>query len=1219
MNEIDKTLERERGIGLIAISNKTAIIPHAVRPPVIDGILDDEVWSRSNLMDDFRTAFFHKVDPAGPEYRVAYDKTALYIGGNISREDAALLTRIEFIICTTAPGDRYYVADLPINKNVMLTNWSPHNHLDGKVQRQRVDVPAFPYETAIDESVGRLYVEAAIPLTAFGDCSVAPGDEWRINIVHIYPIGTKPLVSWVPIRTCCYVKDARAPDLYADIVNEGRWGGMFFDRLPQGHLIRPERWNMQYVGFTEKRVTMQMKPDYAHARYELEWTDPAGARRLLDHSATLTRDERPLLSFHHPEPRLNGLYELRILTYDQDPAGGYLAVFTFDRTDLIEAGEAIFVPKACKPLVQVEWARASEEVNRLLELIPPQSGMTEVGLPEKPELQPVMGLYDLSMDGRQLVAKATGTLYPNEKYPETKVVTVLSRTGKPLNFPYYEDADGNRYFLSARLWFGQIHRVMDAIGALGKTDPLGAARLLYRFAQVQDGYVPETSRVEFSSPFSFTSGPPYFVISGIWSNWYYVHLMRIEPLLHAFRQVKKTNALSLLSGEAGEDVGKAIIEQLFVPSLEFALTFPVEYGNMDPDSWRVLIAAGIVLEKPDYIHLAVERISRFMRTQFMADGFWREIALSYHIQVYTNIRKALDMLHGYSDPPGYVSARSGKRFDQLDLSLAFPILDRISRLNDALTYPNGKQLPLQDTWPSQTGRPYKEPCSLLLPSAGIGRLAIGNGSEQTQLYLMFTPKHGHDHRDPLNITFYAKGQELLPDLGYTYTNYQQFSVSTIGHNTVVVNGRDSATPTENRDGGRIERFVAEGGVFQAMRASQRSAYPEIDRYDRELWLVPLDGGDDGDGYVLDFFRVSGGFRHEYTLQGDANHDASFETSSPLSEYGPHLLPKGVKVRKPSNYHDFGNAEGHYPGYMYIRNVKHTELRGNRFMVKLVTRGSSGERKAQLKMTGLPEDGNGHLYLGRSPSLRSTRLYGGGGGGPHDNNLEAEKYEMPKLVFRREAEEGRNLRSTFVTLLEPYGAMQHPRIEAFDKLLPDAAPEGALAVRIVYGETIDIVMSNPLYPTQPLVIGDLILQGEMGLIRMRNGTICEMMLVGGTRLQKGKRQLSGSGPATGHIHGTLSRTRGDDLDALITDTPVPTTAIGKYVIVTHPDCCASGYKIGDVRWLRGQTLLVLAEHDPGFRILEDGTSVQTHFPGKRWRGAHSFTIANIEVSRTDEKL
>ncbi|MDF2663954.1 MAG: Heparinase II/III-like protein, partial [Paenibacillus sp.] len=98
----------------------------------------------------------------------------------------------------------------------------------------------------------------------------------------------------------------------------------------------------------------------------------------------------------------------------------------------------------------------------------------------------------------------------------------------------------------------------------------------------------------------------------------------------------------------------------------------------------------------------------------------------------------------------------------------YPAIGMSVRNNNLLVYPDGKLLPLQDAWASDmAGSPLLDAGPLLMPAAGIARLAGGTGADQTQVWLQFEPKYGHNHYGPLQLNLYAAGQELLPDLGYT--------------------------------------------------------------------------------------------------------------------------------------------------------------------------------------------------------------------------------------------------------------------------------------------------------------------------------------------------------------------------------------------------------------------------------------------------------------------
>jgi len=1197
-----------------ADAGKWGIAPETALPPVVDGVMDESFWPQAASLGDFRTTYYNQPVSDSPDYRIAYDETNLYIGGSFTQQEGESLAGITLLFRTPSAPEAYFTATIPVDSASLLNpvNWSPGESKVIDLQQNTLALSSYVLEE--DEVSGDVTVEAAIPLSGFNLPGVlSAGDEWGVNIVHVHNNNTRPMISWMPIRTASYGDTALEPggkvDLLANVADQGRFGSLIFGQLPGGEAPWTlSGWELDYVSFTEKQLSFELGGVLppAQAQYSLSWIEPDGAVHELAQVQVTTEGGTSTIAFSHPAALLEGQYQLRISAYDQTPGDGGLAIVSFDRHSLIEAGNAMYVP-ASSGGTAVGSAPPSPQVQALLDLIPEQSGLIEVGLPEKPNLRPAQGMYTLSVDGQSLIAADTGTIYPNAVYPETEELTVMNRKGEPMTYPYYEDTEGKKYFLSAKLWYEQGVRAIAQTNALAQSDPLGAARALYKFAESFDGYVPMTNRGQNSYPTSPSSGPPYNMFSGNWNIWYINDLRSMKPLLSAYVKVKKTNAFEVLEQELGVDVERRIVEEMFIPTIDFALSMPVLYTNVDPYVWEGLIAAGKALDRPDYVHLAVEWMRDFIGYSFLADGFWKETALSYHSQINYFFWLVLNELQGYTDPQGYVSPRTGERFDNLDLNNAFPILQRLPEIVRELVYPDGRMLPLQDTWAQQTGTPYPDAGPLLLPSTGIGRLTLGEGATQSQLYMMFTPKNGHHHFDPLNLTLFAEGQELLPDLGYTYTNYAQFTLSTIAHNTVVVNGKNMPFNGATKEGGRIERFVPDGDLFRTMRASDPGAYAETSEYSREPWFIPFGDGDGSKGYVLDLFRVSGGSRHEYTLQGDANRDALFQTDMELEDYGPYLLPPGTQVQLPENYYDFGSAEGEYPGYIYVRDVKKAELAGDQFQTTLLTLDSGGREQAKLSITGLLEAGNNELFLGRSPSLRSTRL--NGSGAAFDNNEEAEKYDMPKLVLRRS---GTNLNSTFVTALEPYRGSDGPRIETIERLTPDQAPDGAVAVKVTYGGTSDIILSNPRHPEQPLVVGDMVLRGEFGMIRLTDGTVEKMELAGGTLLKKGAQALTGTGLIEGEISDTLRLNGGDETDALVTETEVPAAMAGRYVVVTHPDGSTSGFKLGDIREAQGKTILELADFDPGLQFYDDGSSGQPYYPAKRWNGTHTFAIADREA-------
>ncbi|MDF2661745.1 MAG: Heparinase II/III-like protein [Paenibacillus sp.] len=1228
-------------------TDKWAIVPPAGQAPSIDGNRDDPVWNGAAVLGDFRTAYYARPLSRAVEYRAVYDKDYLYIGGRIARSEADTLSHIEVIVRPAGRDDGFYVARIPVAANApvaLSTIWNPSPDVTNlSADTGKRMIRSFRYAVSGQESGGSgagptpdrgpaasdpLVVETAIPFSELLPAGgrAAEGDEWQLNIVHVHHLYTQPLSSWVPVRQSDHWhQNGTTANLRVSLVDQDRLGSIFLGRLPDrlaagtGSFAawRPEDALLMDNGFTAKQLRFTWKETKLSASdVQLYWKEPGGSWQQLNDADVSRKGSAYSVDFRHPAPKKSGLYHLQLVLAPA-ASSGRTTVLTFDRDMLTASGDAKYAASApangaakdslAEP---VPWSEPSAEVQRIKALIPPQPGFIFVGLPEMPELYPGGGLYQLSADGLKLTAPRTGTVYPNDRFKEDKELVLTNAKGETVSIPYYEDASGKRYFITAHLWYLQKSRAISQTAALVRTDPLGAARLLYEFAKAYEGYNPTVDRVAGNLHANLSadkrSGPPYAYWGGIWDRWWYNDLTQFTPLIKAYGQLKRTNAFALLNEEAGEDVEKRIVQGLIVPSADFVLTYPDYLGNMSFQPWKGLIDVGKALGEPDYIHRVVELIESLVTQMFLSDGYWQEVTPSYHLQTVNGLKQVADQLKGWSDPPGYVSPRTGIRFDNLDMEQQFPIIRRAVENGNRLVYPDGNVLPVTDTWASgKPANPIINGGSFLLPAAKIGRLTGGAGPGQTQLYMGFQPKYGHAHLDPLNLSLYAQGQELLPDLGYTHnTFYRWFALSTMGHNTVVVDSANMVNSAQAKQGGNVEAFVTEGGLFQAMRADYASAYGVTEAYSREPWFVPFADGSGEQGYVLDLFRVKGGSRHEYTLQGDANRDAEFATGMPLTDYGPYLLPPGTKVELPVSNSDSGSAEGFYPGYIYVRDVKQAQLDGDQYAVTLVTE-RNGTPQSKLNIFGLLEPGDNELYLGRSPSLRSIRMLGSS----KDNNDEAVKYTMPKLVLRRE---GVNLSSTFTTVMEPYSD-RAARIESVERLPLNGAPEGAVAVRVTYGDSTDILLSNPNHPEQPLTTGDVTMVGEMGLIRLTGGEVRDMSLAGGTLLQKGDRKVTGPGAVSGTIRDIWRKAKGDPSDAFVTDQDVPEQAKGRYILIRHPDGSKSGFKIGDVRRQDGKTLIVPAEHDPGFEMAEDGSSRQMFYPGQSWTGpgTHTFALPNIE--------
>ncbi len=1171
--------------------DRWAVVPEIRVPIKIDGLLDEEVWERAANLGDFISIYYGDEAEAPTSVKLLYDKENLYIGLICKYPEAGGPQSgegVDVIISPDTYSQTYHHFWLGIFNYCMeiATALEPGKESSGQVVT----------ETHLADDFW--YAEMAIPFTILGEEGVQPGHEWRINLIRDR-VNYVPITSWVRLRQS---QHPEAPGGNARLnngkrfVDEGRLGIICFGEELEEPWY-PEDPLLEYKGYNQKVLSFTWE-DMGDIKVKLEWRTPSGARVAIDDFKVSQNSHKLQVDFVHPKPYEKGLYGLDV--HIQGGERKRLARIAFDDASMIEAGvkaqsHLTGLPEGKKG---VSLVTPSSYVQELIDLIPDKTGLRECGIPDRPELRPGNLFTWNPSDPWKLSSSHTSLTYPNDKYPQDQVLKVRNPLGEVVEYPYYRAPNGKRYFLDACLWYHQRYHVIKEVTGVAERDPLGAARILYRFAQVYPGY---SSVVDHSTRGHYPIeevGPPYPYWGGLWdSAWFYWDSVRVASLAEAFRQVKTTDAFQKLSEEVGEDVEYKVEYGMIRPSVEYLRTYPTYTGNMGPTMWRGLIDIGKALNEPDYIHEVVQSVKTFLDTQFLFDGSWKEVTVSYHRQSIGGLSSTLDQLYGWSDPEGYVSPRTGMRFEKLDMAKDFPIIKRATEFSRYMAYPDGKYLPIQDTWAYQTtSNPIPGP--VLMPAAGIARLSRGAGREESQVYLTFVPKYGigHHHRDPLYLLLFAEGQELLPDIGYTYTNYRTWANSTLGHNTVAVDGKSMTTSGIAADGGNIQVFAPVDGTVQVMQASQETAYPVVDEYSREVWSIGISSKK---GYVVDIFRVSGGSRHEYTLQGDANNSATYETDMSLEDYGPYLLPPGTQVVMPRSDTAVANTGGHYHAYAHVQDVKKAQIEDGRFHLTFVTEGGS---KAKLKITGFLE--SGEVFLGKSPALTGIRVL------KKDTNDLIDDYHMPKLVLRRE---GQDLRSTFVTVLEPYvdGFFKKgPTIERIEELKPNKSREGDVALVISWGNTKDFILSSS-NPQEPLVVGDMVLNGKMGFIRTEKGRVKGMYLIGGTSLKIGDVELTSQGPAHGKILKVLRQEAGDKYDGLLTDTKVDQGFKGKYIVVTHPDGKTHGYEIKDIKE-EGMGSLVILSMDPGFSFDSETTSSMKFLPFTQWRGEHTFRIENIEV-------
>ncbi|MCC6424778.1 MAG: heparinase II/III family protein [Phycisphaerales bacterium] len=161
----------------------------------------------------------------------------------------------------------------------------------------------------------------------------------------------------------------------------------------------------------------------------------------------------------------------------------------------------------------------------------------------------------------------------------------------------------------------------------------------------------------------------------------------------------------------------------------------------------------------------------------------------------------------------------------------------------------------------------------ILDGYGVAILDSGEGENRRALTLNYTNFLGHRQCDPLMIEIFARGLNVLPDLGYpaSWQYFHQWDGNSLAHNTVTV---DETQPTMQPNAGWLRLFASKNGVHVA--AASQNPYsrdraqlgkPDAkpnDLYERMVVMVDVD---ETRFYFVDLFAVNGGQQHDQSWHG----------------------------------------------------------------------------------------------------------------------------------------------------------------------------------------------------------------------------------------------------------------------------------------------------------------------------------------------------------------
>lgn len=158
----------------------------------------------------------------------------------------------------------------------------------------------------------------------------------------------------------------------------------------------------------------------------------------------------------------------------------------------------------------------------------------------------------------------------------------------------------------------------------------------------------------------------------------------------------------------------------------------------------------------------------------------------------------------------------------------------------------------------------------LLDGYGVAIIENRPGPKHHALALNYSWLIGHRQYDNLNLEVWARGVDLMPDLGYpsSWEYRQEWDAATLAHNTVTVDQTNAAYGR----GGACRLFASADGVHVVVASHDpypASLFPAgraagVDLYERTTAMLEVAADA---FYIVDLFAVRGGQEHTQSWHG----------------------------------------------------------------------------------------------------------------------------------------------------------------------------------------------------------------------------------------------------------------------------------------------------------------------------------------------------------------
>ncbi len=640
-----------------------------------------------------------------------------------------------------------------------------------------------------------------------------------------------------------------------------------------------------------------------------------------------------------------------------------------------------------------------------------------------------------------------------------------------------------------------------------------------------------------------------------------------------------------LSEQTGVDVREKV-EEWFRKAHDYIINLNAGSYYDNRGAYWLKNAAGIalVLNDPDRMRDVISALDTCMTgNEWHADGMWSEGTFSYGQQFSGNGSEAVNVIHLYRDPYGYVDKRLGIVLDgNTNMNDRWPLMAKMQGLNKTFKFPDGTAIAMHDTHFTQdhtVDAPIKEEYleNLEMGHFGLYAMKHGNTEEAQQINLKFPIlseglpySAGHYHGDFLGLSMWSAGMEVLPDGGYVFTPAanRYIHMNAYLHNCSWVSSPQ--TPSYSSLGTRTTRpnllgyddGSRNGKQVQLTEGSQPMTAPEGIDFKRRL--VMMIATDENHSYTLDIQRMKGGTVHENFLRQVEEEDVDFTTSLNLSEAISGKIGNWLTA--------IGRSGGIVAADSALSSPRGTETSED---YSFSWRGKDSGTTLNVFMKGNP---NAAVAFSEFPTMRRVK------------NVVADKDKYPGMHMYQRVDVSPNDTTMFGGVYEAFRNGETARVKGIEWLQPEDKDPMCVLAKVDLGDSVDyIYVSNDKKERQ---FEGMTFSGNYAALRKEkdSGKVVWTYFYGAGSIDAGTVQAQGGNDYLFKVLETRGSADGESVPNQIkVRGSLPESVEGLWGHSIFGDTSGFGYQV-----LKADQSTITIQMDPAFEVTDSGAKM-TYFP------------------------